>query len=428
MKTKTANQSSRLMTLFSVSALISIVVILSATFMGIRTIYEDNVLEIAKQQSVSISRALFIRERDLFTGGKMHDAQTLHLSAENFELVDRRMHDYLRPFNILKIKVLNEQKEIIYSTDPTIVGKVDRNNARLQAALQGEVDAELENKNRIVDLSEEARIDVDVVETYVPVTNGVDQVIGIAEIYMYVTRYRERLARALGSSMTVIGLILTGVFGTLFMVMRGGTKRLHEYEQKLHNLATTDVLTGTANRRFLLSKADEEFSRVQSKRRCANRPESTGCILVDLDHFKNINDTYGHQVGDAVLREIADRFTHCIRRYDTVGRYGGEEFLIIAPNSSCRDVGEIAGRVWNEARDRPFEVGNLRLNVTVSVGFSCIEESDVSIGDVIKRADDGLYRAKAAGRDQVFCLQTDDAMRWNTLPKRPFVDAGASIS
>lgn len=417
MEKKAANQSTRLMTLFSVSALISIMVILSATFVGIRTIYEDNVLEIAKQQSVSISRALFIRERDLLTGGNMFDARTLHLSVEDFELVDRRMHDYLRPFNILKIKVFSAQKEIIYSTDPTIVGKVDLDNARLQAALKGKVDAKLENKNRIVDLSEEARIDVDVVETYVPVTNGMGEIIGCAEIYMDVTRYRERLASALGSSMTVIGLILAGVFGTLFLVMRGGTKRLHEYEQKLHDLATTDVLTGTANRRFLLSRADVEFSRVQSNRQRANHPESAGCILVDLDHFKHINDTHGHQVGDAVLREVADRFAHCIRRYDTVGRYGGEEFMIIAPNSSFKDVSEIARRVWNEARDRPFEVGNLRLNVTVSVGFSCIEESDVSIGDVIKRADDGLYRAKAAGRDQVFCLQTDKCNAMEYAPE-----------
>lgn len=403
------------MTLFSVSALISITVILGATYMGIRMIYSDNVLEIAKQQSVSVSRALFIRERDLLTGGNAQDARTLHLREDDFETVDRRMNDYLRPFNIVKIKVFSKQKEIIYSTDPSIVGKVDHDNARLEAALKGKVDVELETKGEIVDLNEETRIDVDVVETYVPVSNAAGAIIGCAEIYMDVTLYRERLASALGSSVTVIGLILAGVFGTLFLIMRRGTKRLHEYERKLHDLATTDVLTGTANRRFLLSRADDEFSRVQRERRCANRPEGAGYIMVDLDNFKGINDTHGHQVGDAVLREIANRFSHCIRRYDIVGRYGGEEFLIIAPNSSFTEIKEIAERLWRETRDRPFEIGNLRLDVTVSVGFSCVEESDVSIGDVIKRADDGLYRAKAAGRDQVLWQQADerDAIRYD---------------
>ena len=410
---KAADQSIRLMTLFSVSAMISILVILGASFTGIRAIYQANVIEIAEQQSVSITRALFGRESDLLSGGNAHDAQTLHLSDEDFELVDRRMHDYLRPFDIVKIKVFSKQKAIIYSTDPTIVGRVDHDNSRLESALGGKVDAELETKDKIVDLSEEARIDIDVVETYVPVTNAAGEIIGCAEIYMDVTHYRKRLASILGSSMTVIGLILVGVFGTLFLVMRHGTKRLHEYERKLHDMATTDVLTGTANRRFLLNRADEEFSRVQRERRCANRPESAGYILVDIDHFKRVNDIHGHQVGDTVLREVANRFSHCIRRYDTVGRYGGEEFLVVAGNSSFTEVKEIAERLWHEVRDRPFEVGNLSLDVTVSIGFSCVEESDVSIGDVIKRADDGLYRAKAAGRDQVFWLQVDgqDATR-----------------
>ena len=147
---------------------------------------------------------------------------------------------------------------------------------------------------------------------------------------------------------------------------------------------------------------------MQRERRCANRPEGTGYILVDLDNFKSINDTYGHQVGDVILREVADRFTHCIRRYDTVGRYGGEEFLIIAPNGSFKEIKEIAERLWHEARDRPFEVGNLSLDITVSIGFSCVEERDVSMGDVIKRADDALYQAKAAGRDQVIWLQASE--------------------
>lgn len=130
----------------------------------------------------------------------------------------------------------------------------------------------------MVDLGDEARIDIDVVETYVPVTNALREVIGSAEIYLDVTRYRERLARILGSSITVIGLILAALFGLLFLIMRHGTKRMHEYERKLQNLATTDVLTGTANRRFLLSRADEEFSRVQRECLRKDHPETAGYI------------------------------------------------------------------------------------------------------------------------------------------------------
>lgn len=397
------------MALFSVSALISMAVILGATYIGIRTIYTQNVVEIAEQQSVNISQALFIQERDLLVGGNAEGVDSLRVAPENFDLIDKRMHEYLQPFNIVKIKVFSKQREIVYSTDSAIVGKVDAGNSRLDIALKGGVDAKLGTKGRITDLSDEARFNIDVVETYVPVTSQAGDIIGSFEIYMDVTRYRDRLTEILNSSMTVIALILFGAFGLLFLVMRGGTKRLTEYEKQLHELATTDVLTGAANRRFLLNRADEEFSRVRRDKQNIKRPESAGCILVDLDYFKNINDTHGHQVGDEVLRDVAERFRHCVRRYDTVGRYGGEEFLIITPNSDFENVKEIAERVWREVRDRPFKIGSLSLDVTISVGFACIEDSDVSISDVIKRADDSLYRAKESGRDQIFWLVSDQA-------------------
>ena len=247
------------------------------------------------------------------------------------------------------------------------------------------------------------------VETYVPVRNRAGEIIGSVEIYMDVTRYRDRLDEILGASMSVIGPVLLTAFALVYLIMRRGTRRLSQYEERLHALATTDVLTGIANRRFLMNRADEEFSRVQCERQGKALPESAGCILVDLDHFKNINDTHGHQVGDAVLKEVAERFEHCVRRYDTVGRYGGEEFLIVTPDSSFDDVREIAERVWNEVRSRPFEIEGVSIDITVSVGFACIEEGDVSVSDVIKRADDSLYKAKASGRDKIIWLPAGQA-------------------
>ena len=406
---KTANETRRLMSLFSLSALTSMALILTASFFGIRTIYTQNVIEIAEQQSISISRALFIQELDLLTGGQAHTASSLRVDANDFDRVDVRMHDYLQPFNIVKIKVFDPRMSIIYSTDPSIIGKSDTDNPRLEIALSGGVDAKFVTKDRIVDLAEEARLDIDVVETYVPVRNHNGDIIGSVEIYMDMTRYRDRLARILNASMGVISTILLAAFGLLYLVMRRGARRLSHYEGRLHALATTDVLTGVANRRFLLNRADEEFSRIRCERQGMVPPESAGCILVDLDHFKRINDTYGHHAGDEVLREVAERFKHCVRRYDTVGRYGGEEFLIVTPDSSFDDVREIAERVWKSVRSRPFEVDGARLEITVSVGFACIEDGDVSISDVIKRADDSLYKAKTSGRDKVIWLPAGEA-------------------
>ena len=249
MSAKETGQSVKLMMLFSASAFIAIAVTLGATYTGIRGIYTENVTDIAKQQSVSISEALFLRERRLLTGGKVEGAQTLGLSADDFELVDKVMRGYLQPFDILKIKGLQSGKEIIYSTDHSLIGRIDSENSRLANALSGNVDAELEDKDQIVDLSDEKRIDVDVVETYVPIRSTEGRIIGCAEIYMDVTQYRQRLSDILRSSMAVIGAILAVVFGSLFIVMRRATSRLHRYEQRLGDAAATDVLTGTANRR-----------------------------------------------------------------------------------------------------------------------------------------------------------------------------------
>ena len=389
------------MTLFTLSAVFSVALILVATFLGIRSIYTDNVIKIAEQQSVNIADALFVQELDLLSGGSPDDARSLAIVESSFGQIDRRMHDYLRPFNIVKIKVFNTGGVIIYSTDPSIIGVDDNRNERLNHALAGRVDAEFGTKDRIVDLTEEERFDIDVVETYVPVTNRSGAIIGAFEIYMDVTQYREKLAGVLRSSILVIGAVLLVAFGILFLIMRKGTRQLSLYELELHAMAVTDALTGIANRRFLLDRAEEEFLRVQRDRQRIDRPDSAGCILIDIDHFKRINDNYGHQVGDDVLREVAVRLKESVRRYDLVGRYGGEEFLIVAPNSDRDHIREVAERVWNAIRERPIDVGELALQITISVGFACVQPGDAGIEDVIQRADQGLYKAKDAGRDQI---------------------------
>ena len=394
-------KSTRLLTLFVVSSFASLVVISIAIFFGIRTLYRDNVIEIAQQQSIGIAQALLAREGAMFANGGVDLAKDLTVPTTLFEHLDRRMHDYLLPLGIVKIKLFNKDADIIYSTDASIVGKHDEDNARLKAALRGEVDTALTTKERLVDLAEEERIDVDVGETYVPVENLAGEIIGCLELYVDVTRYRDRLHEILASSMSFISTVLLFSFGALFLIMRRETSRLGEYEHQLHSLAVTDELTGIANRRFLLDRAQKEFVRVQREKGQVHHAANLGCIVVDVDKFKAINDRHGHQVGDFVLREISDRMQQAIRQYDLVGRYGGEEFLILMPNCEADQVAEVADRVWMAVRGQPVRVNDLELVVTVSVGFAYLQEGDRAIEDVIRRADDGLYKAKSAGRDQV---------------------------
>ncbi|WP_395647819.1 PleD family two-component system response regulator [Terricaulis sp.] len=160
-------------------------------------------------------------------------------------------------------------------------------------------------------------------------------------------------------------------------------------------LAVTDQLTGLYNRRFLFAQLAPLVQRAQ----CGGAPVSV--MVVDLDHFKRINDSYGHDVGDDVLKEFATRLASNVRPSDFACRMGGEEFVVIMPNTTG-DVGCLAAeRLRRQIAAAPFCVGAGELEVTVSVGVACSEDGADNAETVLKRADEGLYEAKRAGRNRV---------------------------
>jgi two-component system cell cycle response regulator len=162
-------------------------------------------------------------------------------------------------------------------------------------------------------------------------------------------------------------------------------------------LAVTDQLTGLYNRRFLFSQLGPLVQRAQ----CGGDPVSA--MMVDLDHFKRINDTFGHDVGDEVLKEFAARMASNLRPSDFACRLGGEEFVIIMPRTTG-DVGCLAAeRLRRQICAAPFRVLGMQdpLDVTVSIGVACSDNADDTAEAVLKRADEGLYEAKRAGRNRV---------------------------
>lgn len=166
--------------------------------------------------------------------------------------------------------------------------------------------------------------------------------------------------------------------------------------EELRYQATHDALTGIANRGEILEVLGGEMNRRRRLGGCL------GIILADLDHFKAINDMCGHAAGDAVLREAAQRMASSVRSYDTVGRYGGEEFLIIVPSSDGAGTLGLAERIRAAFESRLFQVGNNQLRVTVSLGVAaCTAESPLEIQVLLHAADAALYRAKENGRNCV---------------------------
>ena len=165
--------------------------------------------------------------------------------------------------------------------------------------------------------------------------------------------------------------------------------------QEVQNLALTDPLTRLQNRRSVFELGRIEFSRAQRM----ERPFS--CMMLDIDHFKKINDTYGHQTGDQVLQEFARRCRTSIREIDLVGRYGGEEFIILLPETDRDAAVQVAERFRLSTTELPFKVADGELNVTVSIGVAMKDENTTHLEALVARADQALYIAKHKGRDRV---------------------------
>ena len=171
-------------------------------------------------------------------------------------------------------------------------------------------------------------------------------------------------------------------------------------------LSRTDVLTGAASRRHLVEELDREAARAD---RYA-RPLSLA--LLDIDHFKKINDAHGHPVGDTVLAALVERMKSCLREQDTIGRIGGEEFAILLPETPGERTAALVRRLRARISGRPFRTAAGPLTLTVSVGVANAAGRGCSASDLLQRADDELYRAKADGRDCVRIAFEDDQQVW----------------
>jgi two-component system, cell cycle response regulator len=173
-------------------------------------------------------------------------------------------------------------------------------------------------------------------------------------------------------------------------------RQLVAAREALREQAMHDGLTGLLNHSAILATLHAELSRA------AREEQPLAVLLLDLDHFKRVNDTHGHQAGDAVLRETARRMKGAVRRYDAVGRYGGEEFVIVLPG--CDGAGAVAHaeRIRETIAAEPYSAGEQSLQLTCSIGVaSASRPGSDAVETLVREADEALYRAKGDGRNRV---------------------------
>jgi diguanylate cyclase (GGDEF)-like protein len=171
------------------------------------------------------------------------------------------------------------------------------------------------------------------------------------------------------------------------------TKELSLLNEKLHLQASTDSLTGLMNRRAFMDEANSKFDLAKRHQ----RPLSF--LMLDVDHFKQVNDTYGHQVGDLVLIQLGQLIRKSLRGTDIVGRIGGEEFAVVLPETGIEQTVELTERLLNTVRDTKIDA-ETPFNITVSIGVATVPPLASDIESVMKEADDALYKAKSEGRNR----------------------------
>ena len=174
-------------------------------------------------------------------------------------------------------------------------------------------------------------------------------------------------------------------------------------EKEFKRLSNTDSLTLLSNRAHFLKRSALVFNQVN------RRTDALACLLLDLDHFKKINDTYGHHAGDKVLIAVAEVLKQNAREYDEVSRLGGEEFAVLMPTTTLDVAAQVATRIRERLEEKCIEVDGHTLNITTSIGVACYPDVDIhGVEDLLKKADMALYEAKRCGRNKVVVAGEND--------------------
>jgi two-component system, cell cycle response regulator len=180
-------------------------------------------------------------------------------------------------------------------------------------------------------------------------------------------------------------------------------RQLAEVNEQLLRMAQIDGLTGLDNRRYLEERLHEMFEHSKRLR------EPISCVMCDIDHFKSVNDSYGHQAGDAVLKEFADALKKHAREIDRVGRYGGEEFVVLLPGTLLDDAVAFAERLRQAVAERTFSFEGGSVRRTVSCGVASWPHPDIrKKDDLLRASDDALYVAKEMGRNRVMRFGSEE--------------------
>jgi diguanylate cyclase (GGDEF)-like protein len=312
------------------------------------------------------------------------------MAPRDVRRLTRTLRSELGPEDVTRIKLWNRQGVVVYSDDPSIVGSRFTPSHELEDALAGEVASEVSTLER-AESARDRRFG-DQVEVYVPVRfAGGTAPSGAFEIYV---PYRSVATRIEHKTRHTFLLLMGGMavlWATLFPIVAGASRRLRRQAAENRHQALHDGLTGLPNRTLFRDRVTHALVAARDEGR------SVGVLIMDVDDFKDVNDTLGHHTGDMLLDQIGRRLVGQLRPSDTVARLGGDEFAVLLPGLS--DAEEAMARALNlrAALDVPFGLGELRqVHAEASVGVALYPEHGDCADALIQHADVAMYEAKRA--------------------------------
>lgn len=357
------------------------------------------------------------------------DADRLRQAGQKMAL-QQKTSALMSHSNIIKVKVYNLQGLTVFSSDPRQIGESKQSNAGFMSARAGTPASELTHRNQF-DSFEGARMEVDVIASYLPVVIQ-GQVNGVLEVYQDVTPFVKQLSQVLFEVVMVGCVVFLGLYCVQLFVVRYAQGILHSQEERLlesnrtldarvaartselaamnaqlheevaerrraearlDHLAHHDPLTGLPNRLLFSESLQRSIANAERYSR------QIGLLFIDLDRFKEVNDTLGHTVGDELLIEMAQRLRGHLRTGDLLSRLGGDEFVCVLENvNGPDDTAEVARKLIARAA-APITLRNHDIDISASIGISLYPQDGADTENLLRAADTAMYQAKKQGRN-----------------------------
>jgi diguanylate cyclase (GGDEF)-like protein len=343
---------------------------------------EERALANARQAAVLSSR---LGVQPLLSRTDLRDG----LTSERFRALDASLRTDLIGTDVARVKIWSRDGRVIYSDDRKLVNRRFPPSEELAKALAGEVASEVSHLEKAENVGDRAYGEL--LEVYVPLRFGSSAPpAGAFEIYL---PYRPIAATIARDTRTTSLLLLAGLallYLVLFRIVASASKRLRQQAEENRYQALHDALTDLPNRTLFYDRAR------QSLLAARRNGKQVAVMLIDLDRFKEVNDTLGHQSGDVLLRAMGPRLRAILRDSDTVARLGGDEFGVLLPEVEGTEGAVLVARKLEEALGRAFTVDELVLETEASIGIAIFPEHGEDVATLIRRADVAMYLAKGS--------------------------------